>query len=73
MKSQVANQLNDLSKTDATHTPEQVRTIAWEGVGRLKDAESILMEMLVDQETLAVGIRNEALVEKTKAFFGITD
>lgn len=73
MKNKVLDQLNDLSETDATHTPEQVRTIAWEGVDRLKDAESILMEMLVDQETLADGIRNEALVEKAKKYFGITD
>ena len=31
------------------------------------------MEMLVDQETLADGIRNEALVEKAKKYFGIID
>ena len=71
-KNTVIHQLNELSK-GTVHTPEEVRTIAWAGVGRLSDAESILMEMLVDQETLAVGIRNECLIEKAKAYFGITD
>lgn len=73
MKSKVIDQLNELSKGEILHTPGEVRGIAWEAVGRIKDAESILMEMLVDQETLADGIRNEALVEKAKKYFGITD
>lgn len=69
----VVDALNELSKPDVFFIDSDVRKIAWAGVGRLKDAESILMEMLVDQETLAVGIRNEALIEKAKKYFGITD
>lgn len=73
MKSEIVNQLNELSKGKTLFTPGEVRGIALEAVSRLKDAEGILMEMLVDQETLADGIRNEALVEKAKKYFGITD
>lgn len=72
MKNQVLNQLNEISK-GGEHPPGHIQTVVWAGVGRLRDAESILMEMLVDQETLADGIRNECLVEKAKKYFGITD
>lgn len=69
----IIDALNELSKPDVSFTPEDVRKIAWSAVGKLKDAESILMEMLVDQETLADGIRNEALVEKAKKYFSIKE
>lgn len=69
----VVDALNELSKPDVFFIDADVRKIAWSAVGQLKDAESLLMEFLVDQETLADGIRNEALVEKAKKYFGIKE
>ena len=65
--------LNELSKSDVAFTPEDVRKIAWDAVGRLRDAKSLITELLCDQETLAPAIRNEALVEECKKFLGIND
>ncbi len=65
--------LNELSDSGKLFLDMEVRDIAWLGVGRLSDAEGILMQMLVDQESLAPGIRNECLIQKAKAYFGLKD
>ena len=67
------NALNELSKAKVSLTQEEIRKIAWEAVGRLRDAESLITELLCDQETLAPAIQNEALVEKCKKFLGVND
>ena len=66
MKSKVLDQLNDLSKGETLFPSEEVRAIAWAGVERLTDAENLIVALLNDQETLAVGIRNDALIEECK-------